>query len=73
MVSLRFLVTGAAALMAAPVMAALSPSEVVTSLEQLTDKFQDLQPVAESITPVNAPLITLGEGPYPVCFGTCRS
>jgi hypothetical protein len=46
MVSLRFLATGAAALMAARVMAALSPSEVVSSLGQLTDKFQALLPLA---------------------------
>ncbi len=73
MVSLRFLVTGAAVLMAGPVMAALSPDQIAAGLAQLTARFKALQPAAQSINPVNTQLVALGQGPYPVCFSTCSS
>ncbi len=66
MVSLRSLVIGAA-LIAAPVLAALTPTQIADSLSALTKQAQDLQPVAQSITIVNAPLIVIGQGPFPVC------
>ncbi len=66
MVSLRSLVTGAAALMAAPIMAALTPTQLSDGINQLTNKFQALQTVAQSITIINAPLIVIGQGPFPV-------
>lgn len=70
MVSLRSLI-GAAALMAAPVMAALSPTQLTDGLKKLTTMAQDLQAPAQAITIVNAPLIIIGQGPFPVCFGSC--
>ncbi|KAK4032955.1 hypothetical protein C8A01DRAFT_20056 [Parachaetomium inaequale] len=64
MVSLRSLVAGVA-LLAAPVMAALTPLQISDGLAQLTKMSQELQPVAASITIVNAPLIVIGQGPFP--------
>jgi hypothetical protein len=72
MVSLRSLIT-AAALIAAPVMAALSPQQINEGLGRLTQKVQDLQEPASSITIVNAPLIVIGQGPFPVCLGSYPS
>ena len=66
MVSLRSLVTGAAALMAAPIMAALTPTQLSDGINQLTTKSQALQAIAQSITIVNAPLLIIGQGPFPV-------
>jgi hypothetical protein len=71
MVSLRSLVTGVA-LIAAPVMAALSPAELVERINALTKKSQALQAPVQSITIVSAPLIALGRGPLPVCPSSCR-
>jgi hypothetical protein len=65
MVSLRSLVAGAA-LMAAPIMAALTPAQIADGLKSLTVKSQALQGPAQSITIVNAPLIIIGQGPLPV-------
>ncbi len=71
MVSLRSLVIGAAAL-AAPVMAAITPTQWADGIKRLTAQSQDLQGPAQSITLVNAPLIIIGQGPFPVCSGLCR-
>lgn len=68
MVSLRSLITSAA-LIAAPVMAALTPMQLSDGINMVTKQSRDLQPVAQSITLVNAPLIVLGQGPFPVCLG----
>jgi hypothetical protein len=67
MVSLRSLAAGAV-LIAAPIIAALSPADVVGGLAQLTGKSQALQAPAQSISIVNAPLIIIGQGPFPVCL-----
>jgi len=66
MVSLRSLVAGVA-LIAAPVMAALTPAQLVDGINMLTSKSQALQAPANSITIINAPLIIIGQGPFPVC------
>ena len=66
MVSLRSLVVGAAVIVA-PVLAALAPSQIADGLNALSKQAQDLQPVAQSITLINAPLIIIGQGPFPVC------
>jgi hypothetical protein len=66
MVSIRSLVTGAA-LIAAPVMATLSPVELAESIKGFTKKCQAVQDPVQSITLTNAPLIALGRGPLPVC------
>ncbi len=71
MVSLRSLVAGAA-LIVAPVMAALSPAQLTEGLNKLTSQAQGLQSVAQSITIVNAPLIVIGQGPFPVCLCSHR-
>ncbi|KAH6849620.1 hypothetical protein B0I37DRAFT_352199 [Chaetomium sp. MPI-CAGE-AT-0009] len=64
MVSLRSLVAGVA-LIAAPVMAALSPAELVERINELTKKSQALHAPVDSITIVNAPLVAVGRGPLP--------
>ena len=66
MVSLRSLVVGAAFIVA-PVLAALTPSQIADGLKALSQQAVDLQPVAQSITIINAPLIIIGQGPFPVC------
>lgn len=71
MVSLRSLVTGVA-LIAAPVMAALSPTELVDRINELTQKSQALKGPVQSISVANAPLMAIGKGPLPVCPGSCR-
>lgn len=71
MVSLRSLVTGVA-LIAAPVMAVLSPTELVESIKELTQKSEALKAPVQSISAVNAPLMAIGKGPLPVCPGFCR-
>ncbi|KAK4124672.1 UVI-1 [Parathielavia appendiculata] len=64
MVSLRSLVT-VAAFIAAPVMAALTPQQIADGIRKLTGESQALQATAQSITIVNAPLIVIGQGPFP--------
>lgn len=66
MISLRSFIAGAAVL-AAPVMAAVSVAQVSDGLNKMTQKSLDLKPVADSISLANAPLIVLGQGPFPVC------
>lgn len=66
MVSLRSLVTGAVALMAATVNAALTPQQIADGINRITEKSRALQEPAQSITIVNAPLIVIGQGPFPV-------
>ncbi|KAI0805483.1 UVI-1 [Xylaria sp. FL0064] len=51
--------------MAATAMAALTPTQIVTSIKQVTTISQQLQTPAQSITIVNAPLIVIGQGPFP--------
>jgi hypothetical protein len=72
MVSLRSLVAGAA-LIAAPVMAALTPTQLTTSLDSLKQLALDLQGPASQITIINAPLIIIGQGPFPVCLSLACS
>ncbi|KAK7920119.1 hypothetical protein PG985_008141 [Apiospora marii] len=42
-----------------------TPQQVATHIKGLTQKSQDLQAPAQSITIVNGPLIMIGQGPYP--------
>ncbi|KAI0487408.1 UVI-1 [Xylaria cf. heliscus] len=56
----------AGAVMAASAMAALTPAQIADSLKRVTDQSQNLQAPAQSITIVNAPLIVVGQGPFPV-------
>jgi hypothetical protein len=71
MVSFRSLVAGVACL-AAPVMAALTPLQISDGLKKVTQLSRDLQGPAQSITILNAPLIVIGQGPFPVCFRSHR-
>ncbi len=71
MVSFRSLIAGAA-LIAAPVMAAATAEQVAASLKSLTNKASALQGPAQAISIVNAPLIIIGQGPFPVCFCSRR-
>ncbi|KAK3896693.1 hypothetical protein C8A05DRAFT_20386 [Staphylotrichum tortipilum] len=64
MVSLRSLVAGAA-LIAAPVMAALTPTQLTSGLDSLKKLALALQEPASQITIVSAPLIIIGQGPFP--------
>ncbi|KAH6626483.1 hypothetical protein B0J18DRAFT_424929 [Chaetomium sp. MPI-SDFR-AT-0129] len=68
MVSLRSVFAGAV-LLAAPIMAALSATQLADGLNTLTNKLEGIKPDVERITIVNAPLITLGQGPFPVVLG----
>ena len=65
MVSLRSLVVGVA-LIAAPVMAVFTSTQVANGIDQLTGQTQALEPIANSISIFNAPLIVIGLGPFPV-------
>jgi hypothetical protein len=65
MVSFRTIFTSALAL-SAPVMAAITPAQVVDNIKMLTQKSQALQAPAQSLTVVNGPLIIIGQGPFPV-------
>jgi len=51
--------------MAATAMGALTPSQLADGLKKVTQQSQDLQAPAQSITIVNAPLIIIGQGPFP--------
>ncbi|KAI0458511.1 UVI-1 [Xylaria acuta] len=55
----------AGAVMAASAMAALTPAQIADSLKTITVQSQKLQGPAQSITIVNAPLIVIGQGPFP--------
>lgn len=53
--------------MTAPAKRALTPDTVADGIKLLTAKSQALQGPAQSITIINAPLIVIGQGPFPVC------
>lgn len=53
------------------VIAAASPQQVADGIKSLTQKSQDLQGPAQSITIVNTPLIVIGQGPFPVSAIVC--
>lgn len=55
----------AGAIMATTAMAALTPAQIADSLKTITTQSQNLQGPAQSITIVNAPLIVIGQGPFP--------
>ncbi|KAI0543528.1 UVI-1 [Xylaria curta] len=55
----------AGAVMAASAMAALTPAQIASNLKTITVQSQNLQVQAQSITIVNAPLIVIGQGPFP--------
>jgi hypothetical protein len=64
MVSFRTLFTAAVAF-SAPIMAQITPAQVVSNIQMITQKSQALQAPAQSITLVNTPLILIGQGPFP--------
>ena len=66
MFSIAKLFTAALAVTSVAV-AAVTPQEAVDGLRLLTQKAQDLQAPAQSISIVNAPLVVIGQGPVPVC------
>lgn len=51
--------------MASAAMAAASPQQIADSIDSLTQKSTALQGPAQSITLLNAPLIVIGQGPFP--------
>ncbi|KAM7196986.1 hypothetical protein V8F33_005868 [Rhypophila sp. PSN 637] len=63
MVSLHSLAT---AVMAVPLVSVLTASQIVQNIRTLTTKSQALQAPAHSISVLNAPLIIIGQGPFPV-------
>ncbi|KAK4466808.1 hypothetical protein QBC42DRAFT_335305 [Cladorrhinum samala] len=65
MVSIRSLFTSAVAMMALPVMGAVTPQQIAGTLKDITDLSLKLQKPAQAITIVNAPLIIIGQGPFP--------
>jgi hypothetical protein len=66
MVSFRTLMCAAVAVATTPSLAAITPHQTVSNLRTLTTKAQALQAPASSISIVNAALIVIGLGPYPV-------
>jgi len=64
MVAFGKLITSAVAL-AIPALAALTPAQIVSNLEMITQKSMALQAPAKTITLVNAPLLVIGQGPLP--------
>ncbi|KAK3936333.1 hypothetical protein QBC46DRAFT_395373 [Diplogelasinospora grovesii] len=60
-----FNAAAAALAVCASAVSALTPAEVVTNIQVLTTKSQQLQGPANSITIVNGPLIIIGQGPFP--------
>ncbi|KAI0867833.1 hypothetical protein GGS24DRAFT_484264 [Hypoxylon argillaceum] len=51
--------------MATTAMAVATPQQIADSIKSITDKSQALQAPAQSITILNAPLIIVGQGPFP--------
>lgn len=43
-----------------------APSQVVSYIQDLTQKSQAIQAPAQSITIINGPLIHVGQGPFPM-------
>lgn len=54
------------ALCGTAVMGSLTPQQIADGLSSMTQKTQALQAPAQSITLINAPLIVIGQGPFPV-------
>jgi len=59
-------VVAAMALCGTAVMGSLTPQQIADGLSSMTQKTQALQAPAQSITLINAPLIVIGQGPFPV-------
>ncbi|KAK2766778.1 hypothetical protein FQN54_006092 [Arachnomyces sp. PD_36] len=53
------------AVMSVTALAAATPQQIADGLKSITQKSQELQGPAQSITVVNAPLIVIGKGPFP--------
>ena len=64
MVAFGKLITSVVAL-AIPALAALTPAQIVSNIEMITQKSMALQAPANTITLVNAPLLLIGQGPLP--------
>lgn len=64
MVSIRNIV--AAIALASPVIALITPAQVVLNIQLITQKSQALQGPAQNINIFNGPLIVIGQGPFPV-------
>lgn len=65
MFSIAKLFTAALAVTSVAV-AAVTPQQAVDGLRLLIQKAQDLQAPAQSISPINAHLVVIGQGPFPV-------
>lgn len=65
MISLPKLFTAALAATSV-VFAAATPDQISAGLKSLTQKAANLQGPAQSISIINAPLIIIGQGPFPV-------
>jgi len=64
MVALRSLLAGIA-IIAAPLVSAIEPADVALGLGRMAAQAEALQRPASEITIINAPLIVVGQGPYP--------
>ncbi|KAI0112456.1 hypothetical protein GGR51DRAFT_557038 [Nemania sp. FL0031] len=51
--------------LASTAMAAATPQQIADGIKSITQKSQELQAPAQSITILNAPLIVIGQGPFP--------
>jgi hypothetical protein len=63
MVSFRTIFASALALSVTA--AQLTPAQIVSNIQLITQKSQALQAPAQSISLVNGPLILIGQGPFP--------
>lgn len=70
MISLPKLFTAALAATSV-VIAAATPRQIADGIKSLTQKSQALKAPAETITIINAPLIIIGQGPFPVSAIAC--
>ncbi|KAI4631685.1 uncharacterized protein J4E87_002391 [Alternaria ethzedia] len=64
MVSFRNFFTAALAF-SVPISAAITPAEVVTNIESITQKSMALQTPAKSVTVISGQLLLIGQGPFP--------
>lgn len=64
MVAFGKVLTSAVA-MIVPIMAQITPAQVVQNINMIAQKSQALQAPARSITVINGPLIIIGQGPFP--------
>lgn len=54
----------------APAYSTLTAAQYVAGIKDITSQSERLQPIANSISPVNTLLFVIGQGPIPVSFSS---